>query len=167
MLNKLILRAFLSLSLAFSFIGAANAALITQDLISDTAGGVIGSITIETLGIDEFDSVNDWVSFEFLGFEAETSFLFSAVIDTTNLYAGILSLDFDINDQCPGCEWAYNGFVESGFGGAVDIFDANTGDLIFFAGDLTLGQATVVPTPATLVLFLTAIAGLVARRKNS
>ena len=32
---------------------------------------------------------------------------------------------------------------------------------------LAFGDATVVPTPATLVLFLTAVAGLAARRKNS
>jgi len=163
MLNKLILSAILSLSLAFS----ANAALITQDLISDTAGGIIGSITIDTVSVDEFDTVNSWVSFDFFGFEAETAYLFAAVIDTNDLYAGILSLDFDVNDSCAGCEWAYNGFAGAGFNGMVDIFDIATGDLMFFADDVVLGQATVVPTPATLVLFLTAVAGLASRRKNS
>jgi len=167
MLNKLILRAVLSLSLAFSLAGAANAALITQDLISDTAGGIIGSITIDTVGVDEFDTVNSWVSFDFFGFEAETAFLFAAVIDTNDFYAGILSLDFDVNDSCSGCEWAYNGFAGAGINGMVDIFDIASGDIMFFADDVVLGQATVVPTPATLVLFLTAVAGLASRRKKA
>jgi len=166
MLNKLVLRALLSLSLAFTFLGTANAALITQDIISDSLG-VIGSITIDTVAVDEFDSVNDWVSFDFFGFEAEESFLFSAVIDTTDFYAGILSLDFDVNDLCFSCELAYNGFIEAGFGGAVDIFDPTSGDFIFFTGDLSFGQASVVPEPSALILLLTGLVAFAVRRKVS
>ena len=165
MLNKLILRAFLTISLALSFTGA-NAALITQDIISDNLGGVIGSITIDTVNVDEFDTVYDWVSFDFFGYEAVESFFFQAVIDTTDLNAGILSLDFDVTDECFGCEWAYNGFIDSGIS-SFDIFDVTTSGFVYFTDDLYFGQASVVPTPATLVLFLTAVAGLASRRKNS
>ncbi|OUR62599.1 hypothetical protein A9Q74_03985 [Colwellia sp. 39_35_sub15_T18] len=166
MLNKLVLRALLSLSLAFTFLGTANAALITQDIISDSLG-VIGSITIDTVAVDEFDSVNDWVSFDFFGYEAEESFLFSAIIDTSDFYAGILSLDFDVNDLCFSCEWAYNGFIEAGFGGAVDIFDPANGDFIFFTDDLSFGQASVVPEPSALILLLTGLIAFAVRRKVS
>ncbi|KGJ89199.1 PEP-CTERM sorting domain-containing protein [Colwellia psychrerythraea] len=165
MLNKLILRAFFSITLALSFTGAANAALITQDLISGT-DGVIGSVSIDTAMADDWDIVTDWVSFEIGGYAmSQPPIFFEAVIDTMDFYAGIQSLNFDVNDTCTGCEWAYNGSVEAGFGGTVDIFDVASNDLVTFWGDVTFGQATVVPTPATLVLFLTAVAGLAARRK--
>jgi hypothetical protein len=167
MLNKLVLRAFLTISLALSFTGA-NAALITQDIISDTAGGIIGSITIDTVNVDEFDTVNDWVSFDFFGYElAQPAFVFFAEIDIMDFSAGIQFLQFDANDICANCEWAYSGVVEAGLdNGTVSVFDATTDDIIFFYEDVRFGDATVVPTPATLVLFLTAIAGLAVRRKN-
>ena len=172
MLNKLVLRALLSLSLAFSFAGAANATLISQDILLNTIVDnvdvfeVVGHITINIDTLDEFSSVGTWESFTFYGYEADTSAdFFSAVVDSTNIFAGIESLDFDVTL-----------FSSLSFAGYVDtynptesvtysFFDNSNAELID-AGTLAFGAATVVPTPATLVLFLTAVVGLVARRKT-
>jgi hypothetical protein len=173
MLNKLILRAFLTISLAFSFVGAANATLISQDILFDSAFDtvdefeVIGNITISLDTIDDWGTVSVWESFTFYGYEADTSAdLFSAFVDIDNIAAGIESLDFDVTL-----------FTSLSFSGFIDGYDPTAGFTYSFfdnadaslvtAGTLAFGNTTVVPTPATLVLFLTAVAGLAARRKNS
>ncbi|PKG83538.1 hypothetical protein CXF85_11075 [Colwellia sp. 75C3] len=177
MLNKLVLRALLSLSLAFSFAGAANATLISQDILFDSALDtvdeyqVIGNITISLDTMDENGYVEaGWESFTFYGFEADKDFdLFFAVVDITNITAGIESLDFDVTL-----------FTDLSFGGYIDAyafdpvldnitysFFNNANADLYDAGTLAFGAATVVPTPATLILFLTAVAGLASRRKNS
>jgi hypothetical protein len=175
MLNKLILRAFLSISLALSFTGAVNATLISQDILFDTIADdvaefeVIGNITINLDTMDEFGFIEDtWESFTFFGYEADSpADLFLAIVDPTNIAAGIESLDFDVTV-----------FSSLSFAGYIDSFETvssnnvsfslfdNNAESIFNAGTLAFGKATAVPTPATLVLFLTAVAGLVARRKN-
>ena len=174
MLNKLILRAFLSLSLALSFTSA-NAALITQDFISDATGNVIGSITINTFPaeVDEwgFGTIYTWEEFEFFGIDmlapAEADgFQFLASFDAADFSLGLQDLSFDVDDVFGWYSW--NG--EAAFGaGVVDIFDLAGNPDPEFAGffEYTLGDASVVPTPATLVLFLTAVAGLAARRKKA
>ncbi len=177
MLNKLILRAFLSISLALSFAGAANATLISQDILFDTIADdvaefeVIGNITINLDTMDEFGFVeNAWDSFTFFGYDVdafdENWDLFIAIVDPGNIAAGIETLDFDVTV-----------FSSLSFAGYIDAFDPdasvsfslfdNANDSLFNAGSLAFGEATVVPTPATLILFLTAVAGLAARRKNS
>jgi hypothetical protein len=177
MLNKLILRAFLSISLALSFAGAANATLISQDILFDTIADdvaefeVIGNITINLDTMDEFGFVeNTWESFTFFGYDVDAFDadwnIFTAIVDPTNIVAGIESLDFDVTV-----------FSSLSFAGYIDSFDPdasvsfslfdNANESLFNAGSLAFGDATVVPTPATLVLFLTAVAGLAARRKNS
>jgi hypothetical protein len=176
MLNKLILRAFLSISLALSFTGAANATLISQDILFDTISDtvdefeVIGNITISLDTMDEYGFVEDtWESFTFFGYEADSpADLFLAIVNPDNITAGIESLDFDVTV-----------FSSLSFGGYIDTYEIatstnvsfslfdNNAESIFNAGTLAFGEATVVPTPATLILFLTGVAGLVARRKNS
>lgn len=176
MLNKLVLHVFLSLALAFSFAGTANATLISQDILFDDFNDnvdefvVIGQVTINLDTLDEFNSVvGSWESFTFYGYEMDAfdpaMDLFVAVVDPTNLMAGIESLDFDVML-----------FGYYSFAGFVDGFDPNwsisyslwDGQAVLLeAGLLAFGEANVVPTPATLVLFLTALMGLVVRRKNS
>lgn len=177
MLNKLILRAFLSITLALSFTGAANATLISQDILFDTISDtvdefeVIGNITINLDTMDEFGFVEGtWESFTFFGYDVdaydENLNLFLAIVDPANIAAGIESLDFDVTV-----------FSTLSFAGYIDSFDPdvsvsfslfdNANESLFNAGSLAFGDATVVPTPATLILFLTAVAGLAARRKNS
>ncbi|OUR80412.1 hypothetical protein A9Q75_10575 [Colwellia psychrerythraea] len=179
MLNKLVLRALFSLSLAFSFAGAANATLISQDILFNTAGDtvdeyeVIGNITISLDTMDDWGAVQDtWESFTFYGYEVDaldpTFGEFYTEVDPDNLNAGLNFLQFDVTV-----------FSRLSFAGYIDTFETvsttdisfslfdNQAESIFSAGTLALGAATVVPTPATLVLFLTAIAGLAARRKNS
>lgn len=176
MLNKLVLHVFLSLALAFSFASTANATLISQDILFDDFNDdvdefvVIGHVTINLDTLDEFNSVvGSWESFSFYGYEMDAFDpdwnTFVAVVDPGNLMAGIESLDFDVN---------LFGFYS--FAGFVDGFDPNwsisyslwDGQAeLLEAGLLAFGEANVVPTPATLVLFLTALMGLVVRRKNS
>lgn len=173
MLNKLILRALFSVSLAFSFAGAANATLISQDILFDSAFDnvdeyeVIGNITISLDTIDDWGTVSVWESFTFYGYEADTDgAYFETFVDVNNIAAGIESLDFDVTL-----------FTTLSFAGYIDTYNpADSISYSFFdnadaslvtAGNLMFGDVSVVPTPATLVLFLTAIAGLASRRKNS
>jgi len=178
MLNKLILRALLSIVLAFSFTGA-NAALITQDIISESEG-VIGSITINTWSAENAGSglsdVFVWEEFSIWGWDMEVPALpdpnqFLASFNTDDLFSGIQDLYFDLNDDFVLYPYAYNGSIGDVFNpgatGFIDVFDINVSptELVGFYSDVYFGDATVVPTPATLVLFLTAVAGLVVRRK--
>jgi hypothetical protein len=175
MLNKLVLRALLSLSLAFSFAGTATADLITQDFISDLNGDIIGSITINTDPSEVADfGLRDVFSFEEFNFFG-LDMLAPGVADANQFYAsfdaadyslGLQDLVFDLTDVLG--LYAWNG--EYFFGaGAVDAFAlSGTPDPEFaLYSAFTLGEATVVSTPATLVLFLTAVAGLASRRRKN
>ncbi len=170
MLNKLILRAFLSISLALSSTGAANAALITQDFISDLTGDVLGSITINTEPSEEagygLRNVFSFEEFNFFGLDlVADSGMFYASFDAADYSLGLQDLSFDLTDVLG--LYAWNG--EYLFGaGALDAFAlAGTPDPEFaLYSEFTLSEAKVVPTPATFVFFLIAVAGLIARRKN-
>ena len=173
MLNKLILRAFLSLSLALSFTSA-NAALITQDFSSDATGNVIGSITINTFPaeVDEwgFGTIYTWEEFDFFGIDmlapdVGDGFQFLASFDTADYSLGLQDLYFDLEDVFGWYSWSGSA---SGAGdvAAYDLSVIPDPTLYVFV-EYTLGEASVVPTPATLVLFLTAVAGLAARRKKA
>lgn len=182
MLNKLILRVFLSLSLAFSFGGAANATLINQDIF-DGSGAQIGFISINIDNLDDFYSVYEWEQFNFLGFDmlapdaAVNVFgdQFYASVDPADIFAGIFDISFDLTDIYGAYQWKAAGFVDydgtliSFFNYGLAIYKLGAADptLAGYIPEMILGSATVVPTPATLVLFLTAIMGLVARRKMS
>ncbi len=175
MLNKLILRAFLSISLAVTFTGAANAALITQDIL-DGNNTNIGFITIDTSNLDEFDSVLTWEAFNILGFDMEAPEItdanqFYAAIDPTDFFAGIFDIQFDLVDVLGAFQWAGGTFIDTddtvdSYGITVNQLGAENPPLVGYISSFSFGEATVVPTPATFVLFLTAIAGLAARRKN-
>jgi hypothetical protein len=176
MLNKLILRAFLSISLALSFTGAANATLISQDILFnsefDTVDeySVIGNVTISLDTMNEWGEVSGtWESFSFYGFEVDAYIdgldTFEAVVDVTNIAAGIESLDFEVSLFA---DLIFAGFIDTynpADSISYSLFDQADGSL-WEAGTLAFGEASVVPTPATLVLFLTAIAGIASRRKN-
>lgn len=174
MLNKLILRAFLSLSLALSF-SSANAALITQDFISDVSGDVIGSITINTYPAEVdgwgLSNVYAWEEFDFFGIDMLAPVMadgsqFYASFDAADFSLGLQDLAFDLDDVFGWYAWGGAAF---GGVGTVDVFDLWVAPDPEFAGffEYTLSEASVVPTPATLVLFLTAVAGLAARRKKA
>ena len=59
MLNKLILRAFLSISLALSFTGAANATLISQDILFEKLIDVDANGQAARLNIKMLNSLDD------------------------------------------------------------------------------------------------------------
>ncbi len=175
MLNKLILRALLSLSLMFSVFGASNAALITQEFISDTSGDIIGSITINTVPSEDAGfSLRDvfvWDEFNFFGIDMLAPAIadgnqFIATFDSADFSLGLQDLFFDVDDVYG--HYAWNGFANTG-AGAVDVFDLTGAPDPGFVGytEFTLGNVSVVPTPTTIVLFITAIAGLSLRRSRS
>jgi hypothetical protein len=153
----------------------------------------IGFISIDITGADIYEvydndlqqwvtlgAVDQWVDFSFYNFdfwtEAEDNIslandpfafpmfgFFEAVFNVNNISVGIESLDFSVIEN-KFDYYAFNGYIDMFGGEALDIFNVDEGFHDF--GDLAFGQATVVPTPATLVLFLTAVMGLVVRRKT-
>ncbi len=169
MFKQYILHAIFTFLFALSLTSTVNATLITQDIISDT-DGVIGHISINIDEAEDFGGlgiVSTWSEFEFFGVDMIEQdldiLLFDAVFDLADLSMGLISLNFDLNDTFGAFAW--NGYVDVDFGGALDVFDGN--DLIYFANDLSFGQASVVPEPTAFILFFTALVGLVVRRKIS
>ncbi len=174
MLNKLVLRALLSISLALSFTGAANAALITQDILDN--GAVIGNVTIDSGEAFLWEGnefiVEEFVSFNLFGFDLVDFGGFEAYFNSSDLESGLSSLNFDVSDT--NDDYAFSGTIwDSSFwadpsvnDNYIDAWNQSTGDPALFSFDVTLGDVSSVPTPATFVLFLTAVAGLVARRKT-
>jgi hypothetical protein len=177
MLNKLILRALLSITLALSLSGAANAILIKQDILFDTMFDlvdeyeVIGNVTIDTDTADGYGYIdNTWKSFTFYGFDVDVFDpvynLFVGIVDLSDLTAGLNYLFFDVTL-----------FDDLSFSGVIDDYAAdnsftysvfnNADASLFDAGNLAFGEASVVPAPETLVLLLIGITGLVSRRKNN
>ncbi|MCJ8296562.1 MAG: PEP-CTERM sorting domain-containing protein [Colwellia sp.] len=178
MLNKLVLRALLSLSLAFSFAGAANATLINQDII-DGDGANIGSISINIDDLDDFGGAFKWEEFNILGFDMlapdaidnEFGEQFIAEFDLNDIYAGIFNIAFDLVDVFGLYQWGGATFIDvdgtvDSYGITVNQLGAQNPPLVAYISSFSFGEVTVVPTPATLVLFLTAVAGLVVRRKT-
>lgn len=173
MLNKLILRAFLSISLAFSFTGAANATLINQNILD--AGSVIGNIVINTNDAVLFDVddsyVESFVSFKLFDIELLdlTAFsldnpLFEAHFNHNDLFSGLETLDFDLTDVFGAFYWAGSIWLDPSFN-YIDVFDGPN-SIILFSPDVTLGAVTVVSEPKTLILLLTGLIALRARRKT-
>jgi hypothetical protein len=172
MLNKLVLRTLLSISLAFGALGAANATLISQDILD--AGQVIGNVTINLDDAVLFDpdlgisNVQSFTEFNIYGFDLTTFTLdfpyFDVLYFQDDLSAGLYTLIFDITDENGFYAWA--GDVVSFESNNVFTISDDQGVFIF-SDQISLGNVSIVPTPATLVLFLTAVVALASRRKNS
>ncbi|AAZ28052.1 PEP-CTERM sorting domain-containing protein [Colwellia psychrerythraea] len=171
MLNKLILRAFLSISLALSFAGAANATLISQDILSGT--DVIGHISINLDTAEDagngFSSVFVWEDFSLLGIDMSApliadGFQFLAEYNTANLFDGIQNLTTDVDDVLGAFAWQFNVF--DGLG-TLDVFNNNTGNIALFDENISFGSASVVPEPSALILLFTGLVAFATRRKVS
>jgi len=180
MLKNLLRNAVLTATLAL-FASTSNAALITQDILFDdlTTADVIyetiGSITVESDNADSFGTISTWESFSLFGLdmitevEANGDFtlfgLFEAVVDDTNLNAGIEFLNFDVTEST----WAFynfSGFYDSFAGGDfVDVFDFGGG--VYFFGELALGDASVVSEPSMFFLFFAGLMGLFIKRHKA
>jgi len=172
MLNKLVLGALFSLTLAFSFVGSANATLLSQDILDN--GTVIGSVTVNLDDATVFDAdwgisnVQSFTEFNIYGYDLTKYSMSNTYFDVTyfhdDLTAGFDTLNFDLTEQFDLFSWAGDVFSWE----SSNVFTISDEQGVFiFSDQITLGDVSVVPTPATLVLFLTAIAGLAARRKNS
>lgn len=162
----------LALSISLTAMHSANAALISHDIILDDKN--VGSIVIDTDKADSFGEISTWESFQIdmfgFSFDMLTEKMnpdlfggFSVQIDPSNLLAGIEGLFFDVTESRFGVV-AFNGIFDSGTG----ILDMFSTDARFFGfGTLTLGQATVVPEPPMLLLFLTGLVAVGLKRRKT
>jgi len=177
MFKKLLSKTFFVLALTAMALNA-NAALITQDIISD-ADGVIGSITINTVPSEDegfgFKSVLVFESFTLFGYDLvnadpsanEFGDLFFAEYDSFDLLAGIQFLQFDLNDNFAApFTWAYSGILIAGVGGEVDAFNITPASFVGFLGDISFGQASVVPEPSMFLLLVAGLMSIAVRRRK-
>jgi len=181
MLKNLLKSTLLTLSLSLFAMGSANANFVTQDILFDDGNTTevvlerIGTITIETTDADEFGLISSWVNFELFGFdmitedEANGDFslfgLFEALVDVNNLKAGIEFISFDVTESQDNF-FNFQGLVDTASGSSffVDAFDFSGG--LYAFGDLSLGEASVVPEPSVFLLFLTGLIFMVAKRRK-
>lgn len=176
MFKKLLSKTFFVLAIVATTFSA-NAALITQDIISD-ANGVIGSITINTVPSED-------VGFGFKGvlaFESFTLFdidianadpvdnvdgdFFYAEYDSFDLFSGIDFIQFDLTDNIVGI-FAFSGLVSAfATDGTVDAFEIDPAGLAVFLDDLSFGQASVVPEPSMFLLLIAGLMSIAIRRRK-
>jgi len=177
MFNK-ITKFFISIIFASTLmINQSNAATITQDLLfiedGSTVTELIGSLTISTLDLDNFDETDTWIDFTLLGFgtitQAQADALsptlfgsFLAVADPSDPWAGIELLMFDVTESMYG-QFHFNGIADVLAGDHfLDVFQTGVIDPIFY-GELFLGNASVIPEPAIMAMMLLGLA-LLSRR---
>lgn len=168
-LKKIIFAATLAVaSLGFSV--SSNAALITHDILVDDGTGafVVGNITVHLFenGATGLQDIEEFVSMNFLGDSVVTTYLFGAIIDRDNVFAGLEFLFFDVDDAFG---WGYQGIYDAfafdpAFDNYLDIWDPATPGFIF-AGELSLSEARVVSEPSVLALFALALVGFGMRRR--
>jgi|GEM_PF-1320544 len=181
MLKNLLKNTLLTLSLSLFAMGSANANLVTQDILFDDSNTTevvlerIGTITIETTNIDEFGLIGSWVNFQLFNFdmttedEANGDFnlfgLFEVSVDINNLKAGIEFISFDVTEN-ENQLFNFQGLVDTASGSNyfVDVFDFSGG--LYAFGDLSLGEANVVPEPSVILLFLTGLILMAAKRRK-
>lgn len=162
-------------SMLFSLNANAVAVLITQDIL--VGGDVFGQISFEIDSRDlnsgaildtAFDGTPTFVNATFFNFFSTSEvFNFEAVIDTSNIFAGLEFLAFDGVDDDPVAPFIYQIIIDpfAGFG-FIDIFDLTTGDFFGFSGEVALGQVTV-NAPSIIALFSLVLAGLVFIRRKA
>lgn len=169
MLNKLILRAFLSITLAISFAGVANATLITQNILSDT-DEVLGFIAINTDTAEDvgngLSSVFVWEEFTFRGVDMAPpaiadGYQFFAEYNTDNLFEGIQFLYAEVDDVFGN--FALQLEIFDGVS-SIDIFDLSTQQVTFSNENGSIGSVSV-PEPSILLIFFTALVAFASRRK--
>lgn len=147
---------------SLGFASSANAALITQDILLD--GAVYGSVTVNTNAADSFGLIESFVNLVLDGKEIAETFIFTAIVDANNVFAGIESLDFDLG-SADG--FAYQGIFDAfnPTSNRLDVFDGN-GDLISF-GPMTLSQPpSVVSEPSIAAMMMLALLALGVRRSR-
>ncbi|MCC2616882.1 PEP-CTERM sorting domain-containing protein [Aestuariibacter halophilus] len=169
---KFVKHYFAALLLVLGTVSTAQATLITHDVLID--GTAYGEITIDTIdGVDDgfgFLSFDTFTSFTMFGRDMGFSvFDFEAIVDSTNLFAGIEFLAFD-TESFDG--YAFQGIFDAfafdpALDNFIDIFDTFSGNPVVF-GELSLSAPpAVVSEPGVAVLFMTALAGLFIRRRRA
>lgn len=181
MFKKLLKNTLLTLSISIASITTANADLITQNIIFDDATTTevlfetIGSITVDTNESDGFGLISSWIDFKLFGFdmitetEANGDFTlfgaFDALIDLTNLSAGIEFLNFDVTENS-GSLFNNQGLFDSNpsFISSLNVFDFTSGINKF--GYIDLGAASIVSEPPMFLLFFTGLVFMFVKRRK-
>ena len=161
-----------SLALALLFSVNANAVLITQDIFADGVlfGEVAYEVSNSALNSGEildsaFDGQPTFAGISFFGFDTGLLFSFEAILDTSNVEAGLEFLAFDVLDDDLTSPFIYQLFVDSVFGfGFLDIFDTNN-NFVFFSSDVSLGDVQV-SEPGMAVFLVMLLAGVFAVRRK-
>ena len=158
---------------SLSFVStSANAELISHDLLLD--GGVVGSITVDTAdGFGDgfgFKEIYDFVDLTIFGRDMSAAvFDFFVIVDMFNVDAGIEFLAFDTDSvDAFAFQGVYDAFAaDPAVENFLDVFDVFVDPAIpVLFGELSLGDATVVPEPHAALSFLTAGLALFVRRQR-
>ncbi|MCM2680621.1 PEP-CTERM sorting domain-containing protein [Echinimonas agarilytica] len=139
----------------------ANAVLVTQDIIFNNV--VEGSISFDPLLADEFDTIDTWQSFDFLGvdFAPEDAFVIELQIDPMDIASGLQFLLIDVVDSATFFD--FQGIWEAGFGGE---FNAILGGTLYDNLPFDLGSVNVVPEPSVAFLIMVGAIAIAFRRKK-
>lgn len=179
MFKTMCIRAFAGLSLMMTASFAANATLISQDILDAVSGDVLGSVTVKMndslyntgVASSAFGDDVRVVDFELGDLYAwgdDLNILFGDVdIDTNNLFAGIQYLSIDADDVGFGVfTWGYQLFYDDAFQiGFLDVFQVSDGMFVDFY-EITLGNASVVSAPGTMGLMMLAMGAVYLRRRR-
>ncbi len=172
------LQAFLGLNLLLFTSFSANAVIITQEILNDTTGEVLGSVTVNmenriwNTGIKNsaFDDGFELIDFELGGLypwaDLLDTYYFEVVLNTDDIYAGFQFLSLDADDVGFGVfTWSYQLFYDENFGfGFLDVFQNSDGTLVNSLF-VRMGQVEV-PTPATIGLLAIGICAIAIRRRR-
>lgn len=148
--------------------------ILTQELLAeDTNGDIIsiGAISFDTDDLDVFFPGNGellaWQSFTLFGYEIDRDFFYVALgFDPDNIFAGLDFLSFDVTDI--DMTFSFVGFfdlLDPALPPEYYYQDLATGDYTYF-NTFNPGQATAVPAPAGLWLFIAAVGGLLLRQRQ-
>jgi hypothetical protein len=150
-------------------VSAQAAPMLVQDFWGTKADGT--TELFATLKVDVLDAVEwsgntyvatSWSSFSVFGQEIlpEEKYLFLALFDISNLYAGFEFFSFDVKELIGNASFSY--FYDVNLGSDYSVLDGTDSNV--FTDDSVTTKSSVVPAPASILLILSGFVVLVRRR---